>query len=582
MSRFSIFVTRVFILLLIAAALWIGRDALIRQAIKRTAESNVGARVDIGQVFSSIKDSKIFIKQLAVADPRAPMQNLFQADSAVLKIDLDALAKRQFIVQEGTTSQLVFGSPRSISGGISNTQPSTPQAATVNEDEFKFSLQSPDPREQWLDQFKFSDQELDLENLELTAKAKQIFEQLEQNLSGHLAKIEHLQESVQNVNQLVKQYDNNVLRSDNLQVAQQKIRTVGQDIDLLAQQLAKLDLQIATHQTALDEARNRDSKLLNQKPQRMVDPDTISGLLLNDEQIQSANEVLNWYLSFRDSIPDPTSDFQKTGDYGSNISVPGAATVPPFWIKSIALDGEGRIAGQKFSFSGELKNYSLQPELLDQPTTCQLRAQGNTHFVVNCTLDRRVPELAKDSIQMICPDIPLPRRVLGKTNEDILSMRVSPCRSKMDIVLTCVGDQLNGRFVFEYENLATQILKLDQMAGGQTIADLVNLELGSISEYQVVANIGGTIANPTINFNSDLGERLANKFNSVLQKDTSIAQSSLDQLHQKYQSRLSQQYAEALRVATEKLQNDVVEKRATIIAEMNRYPGINLDRSLRR
>ena len=64
MFRLSSLVTRLAILLLMAAALWIGRDPLIQVAITKVMESAIGAKVDIGQIRTTLSDNKIFVKLL--------------------------------------------------------------------------------------------------------------------------------------------------------------------------------------------------------------------------------------------------------------------------------------------------------------------------------------------------------------------------------------------------------------------------------------------------------------------------------------------------------------------------------------
>ena len=68
MFRLSSLITRFAILMLIAAALWIGRDPLIQIAVTDVVESTVGAKVEIGQVRSSFSDDKLFTDMLERID----------------------------------------------------------------------------------------------------------------------------------------------------------------------------------------------------------------------------------------------------------------------------------------------------------------------------------------------------------------------------------------------------------------------------------------------------------------------------------------------------------------------------------
>ena len=84
MMRWTYLLTRLFILALIVVALWISKDSLVRLALIRAGESAIGAKIEIGQVRSSLWDGKIYLSELAIADPRNPMHNLVQADISYL------------------------------------------------------------------------------------------------------------------------------------------------------------------------------------------------------------------------------------------------------------------------------------------------------------------------------------------------------------------------------------------------------------------------------------------------------------------------------------------------------------------
>lgn len=581
MFRWRLIATRLFILLLLGVAIWISRDALIRQWIVSSAQATVGAKVEIGQVYSSFADRKIFIDHITVADPRDPMSNLFQADSAVLNFDLDSLLRRKFVIHGGSTSQLVMGSPRTTTGAITD----SPLAIDKNkiDDEINIDFDHPDATEAWLDQFKFAKTSLDPAQLHLTSTASRILNDRKKALSDQLGKIDGLHNKIVQINELIEGFDNNVLRISNLQLAQERMNSLRLEIENLSNSLHELDIQLASDRTELHSTRIKDQSAIQQiSSVSVVEPATLTNLLLQKDPflIEQLNNAITWYSAFGKAIPDPRKDFSVKPASGRNISFPYLSDSPSFFIKQMDLDGEGRLGGQKFSFTGEISGLTTQPELTNNPVHFKLRAQGQTHFVIDCTIDRRSSNGA-DNLRMICQDLPLPARTMGE--ESMLLLRVSPCRAKIDVNLTSDNDRLSGTMQFVYENLVTQIEELDEKAGGNNVASRINLDLGTITDYSVTANIGGTFSDPIFDFQSNLGEQLASKFNEVIGSREQVAQKQLDEILESYLSQLDREVGDKIREASELLANEVQRKRELVASNLkSRIPDSGFSERPRR
>lgn len=564
---------------LIVLAIWIGRDALVRQYLVNRAEHKIGAKVEIGHVYTSLSDSKIFIKQLSIADPREPMQNLFQSAAAVLELDWDRLLQREFVVKHGSISELVFGTPRTNSGKLLRTSSTHPANNEKSEINFQLGQQSPD--EAWLDHFNVSNGSINAESLKLTQTANQVFDKLNTDLNLQLQQLNQLKSTIVEIRKAVSAFDSNVLRADKLKEAEKRLEAANQEIEQTVRRMTALDLQLATDKVALQEAKESDERKLSGNPDsRFVDAEILNRILLNEDQITQAKQVLDWYLSFRDTLPNPTEDFRPQKEKGTYVPLPLQESLPDVWIQSLDLDGEGRIAGSKFNFSGTATNLSTDPERLNEPAKIQLRAQGQAHVVVDCTIDRTNPSDPRDVIHMVCSDIPVPAKTLGK--KQMMQMVVSPCRSKIDITLTCNGNELEGDLNFEFENLVPQIEHLDALAGGLPVAKRVNLELGNISNYTVKAKIYGTLQEPVVDFQSDLGEKLAQTVNSVLGYRQKTTQQQLDKLLKEHFARL-ETFSGRIHAANKVLENEIIQEQTRIASELrNRTNGFSTSRALRR
>ena len=90
-------------------------------------------------------------------------------------------------------------------------------------------------------------------------------------------------------------------------------------------------------------------------------------------------------------------------------------------------------------------------------------------------------------------------------------------------------------------------------------------------------------SNPEIRFQSDLGQRFAEKLNALFDNRALLAKSFLARELQKQLDRLDQNIGERIRLATQQLENEIVSQERTIIADLrNRAPEDPLSRTLRR
>ena len=168
--RWSYLLTRFFILALIVIAVWIGKDPLLRYAIIQSGQSMTGAKVEIGKVHSSLFEGKIYLSELAIVDPRSTMQNLVQAESAFLKLNPQNLLRRELVIEKGSTSQLVFGAPRTTSGALGSVARDENQTLATS----VFSHSNEPLEQDWLDQFLYQNGQNSTTELETIRVAQKI------------------------------------------------------------------------------------------------------------------------------------------------------------------------------------------------------------------------------------------------------------------------------------------------------------------------------------------------------------------------------------------------------------------------
>lgn len=519
MMRWTNLLTRLFILALIVVALWISKDSLIRWALIRAGESAIGAKIDIGQARCSLWDGKIYLRELAIADPRDPMRNLVQADISYIVLNPKRLLHRELVIEKGSSTQVRFGAPRTLSGSLENSASSGPRITPDSE-----VASRPNKHElsrRWLEQFAFLPKGLaqgySEDKLTTYQISHALVEKWEPLMQAQQQELVRLQNVIQNLKEITSIEISNPLRDHKrVEKAKQQMQQAQDQIRRLQEKLVELNVVANNDLVKLEAAKDIDLKNIESLVgANRFDSDLVSGQLLQQHQVAYTREIIDWFRWFRDSIPDPSQDFEPTLPAGINFKLTPKQPHPSFLVKHMDLDGEGKVAGQHFNFSGFAKNISNQPHFHDQPSSFHLRAQGATHLVVDCTLDRR-HETWIDSLDIHCPNLSLPAQTIG--DKDSLLVKMTPCRMETDIRIRMEGENLSGNMVFRHTDLMMQIENMKTLSGGIQMSDEINLDLAGLDQFEIRAELRGTIDEPEILIHSDLGTRFTAIMNRIAKK----------------------------------------------------------------
>ncbi len=519
MMRWTYLLTRLFILALIVVAIWISKDSLVRLALIRAGESAIGAKIEIGQVRSSLWDGKIYLSELAIADPRNPMHNLVQADISYLVLNPNRLLHRELVIEKGSSTQVRFGAPRTLSGALEDSSSSQPKVIAnreVGSRPNKYELSR-----RWLEQFAFLPKGLaqgySEDKLTTYQISHDLVEKWEPLMQAQRQELVRLQNKIQNLQKATSIEISNPLRDHKRVVkAKQQMQQAQEQIKTLQAKLVELNVVANSDLVKLEDAKDVDLKnIASLVGANQFDSELVSGQLLQQHQVAYTREIIDWFRWFRDSIPDPSQDFDPALPAGIDFKLSTTKPRPSFLLKHMDLDGEGKVAGQHFNFSGFAKNISNQPHFHDQPSSFHLRAQGETHLIVDCTLDRR-DETWIDSLDILCPNLSLPAQTIG--DKDSLLVKMTPCRMETDIHIKMEGENLSGNMVFRHTDLMMQIENMKTLSGGFQMADEINLDLAGLDQFEIRAELQGTIDEPEILIHSDLGTRFAAIMNRIAQK----------------------------------------------------------------
>jgi len=475
MMRFSYLIPRIIILALIALAIWVGSDPLIRRYVVHKMENSIGAQVEIGELRASLTKQKLFIKELAITDPRDPMRNLFQADMAYMEPPPNK-----------------------------TWQPKPVQSVE------KIGLS-------WLDQLPVTTRIDVIDSKSLLVETVNQYQQFwateletqKENILALRSKMASLQATAK------KSEFDNPLRKPKFD-SSHVVAEVEVSSNAIKARVAELQQALIVNRQAIQQAYNQDIEALQRPKQASrFDADSITKLLLTKSEEENINEILGWFNWFRESVPDPKSDFLPTSKRGVDVALPIGSQKPDFLIKSLDLEGEGRFANQHNTFAGTVYNLTPQPELLDEPTSFELRAQGEFHVIVKCSLDRR-KNRSIDTLNLVCPDLELAAKQLGEPNSMLVTMGPES-RIQADINLQVIDDQLSGTMIFRHSNVTLHVDKLNNLVGGENTALKMNQGLPSVNKFVSKITLSGTFDDYQYHLQSDLGTQFAQAVDAVIQ-----------------------------------------------------------------
>ena len=549
MSRWTYLPPRLVILALILLALWASADPLTRMIVVESVENRTGGKVDVAQLRCSIGNQKLYLKELVLADPDDPGRNLLQADMAYLEFDSNSLWRRQFVVTGGQTSRLMFGTPRA---------PVKPKPISLTEDQSSASDLVTDNAQQlgqaWLDNLVLPNNHLTKPaELKTTQASQQIAAAWNQELKQVAQTAVDIENTTANLNELAShdQSDNNPLRQKwqgNANVRLQDMETKNKSV---AAKIGSLRERLRNDIATIERAQQADAEKISKSLTAMqFDGNQLSNVLLvdlHDDFVDQSVEMFKW---FRNARPEIGSDFAPKSQRGVDIAIKGQDATPSCWIKQLEINGEGRFLGQHFDFSGNAYNLSTEPELLDQPATFEIHAQGLQHAAVACTLDHSAQDPI-DTIKITCPELNLGERTLG--HKDSLQLTLGDSNKvSAEVDLTAVGDQINGTIKLSYSDVALHVDNMNSFAGGRVAALQMNEGVTAISNFESVITIRGDQNRITFESKSDLGQQFAAAINKTLKQRTgnsiqqqldtlqAIKTQAVEQLQSRVESQLQQ------------------------------------------
>ena len=404
MIRWSYLRPRLIILAIVLGFLWFALDPLVRWGLVSLGQAITGAKVEIGGLKTSLWRTEIALRDVQVADPASPMENLFEAREIKLGLEGNALSRRKFIVREGTISGLHLGTPRTTSGALEK-QPQEPKDGGTS----LVEKQLLEYGQTWLESLAGQlQQEVrdEVERLQSVQLARELmrrwpaeYEQMEARVDSLKARADELQRLVQGGNRDVVQNIEAVRKA--LAEAEQ----AQQDIIQFQNELKRLRQQAARDKEAIAAAQKRDAQTIQERFRlENLSGENLSDFLLGEEWGERLSTVVRWIEWGRKHLPAKGQSLAPVRSRGVNVVFRETPKQPDFLIRRLAIDGEGTISRQPFQFIGTAEGLTSQPAVYGQPAVLKLEVRGAAVMTIAATLDH-TGKTPQDHLTIECPDL---------------------------------------------------------------------------------------------------------------------------------------------------------------------------------
>ncbi len=563
MIRWNYAAPRLLLVLAVLLLVYLGMNPLLKWTIEAFGEQALSMRVDVGSLKASLTDTEIRIDDFAVANPKTPNTNLFDAESITLSLDTNALLRRKFVVREGHVQGLRLQGQR--------------DAAALPVDHWQWNVRGDRLKEEaelWLETLSASlgeQLEAEVAGLESVKLAKGLLESWPEQYQQLEARVHAVKARVENLRTLFRTRPENITAGlQHYQKTLAELEKLKQDMESLTRQIDGLPGRVESDRGAILAATRQDIQRIEARFESIrLDQETITGYFLGPEMGRRVVAITEWVRWVRSHLPDEDLDFEVERLQGTNILFAGRRAQPDFLIQSLRLDGETTVDGKQYSFAAAASGLTNAPKLYGRPAELRAQLVGDVTLEVHAVLDRTGAQPV-DQIVINCPDLTLPEASLGRP--DAVALVLRPGNTHMWIGISLSGDRIAGTMLLRQSGLELIPAVADRL-GGQRLADNLARATESLKEIEIQVDLAGPLGRPEWVMRSNLGEKLAEGLNRAATAELQyrrnqavhLVQEQVDKELNKFRNRLAAD--EEVLMARLKLNESEVQQLGKLIAQ---------------
>jgi uncharacterized protein (TIGR03545 family) len=512
----------------------LGLPFLVRWLVVESGQHTVRARVELGETSVSLLSGDILMRDIRVANPRAPMRNLVEADRCELDLEAGALLHKRAVVDHGTVTGLRFGTRRETSGTL-------PEAEANAESKLSTWLDDKaiNAAREWLDNLHSRFQENVVDQLQSVRLTEDLLRRWPEQYSELKDRVANLRQQTANLQTQVRTAQDNPLRHvDALEKLPSDVAKIRESLTELSQQVEGLPDIADADRRAIVAARQHDEQFIrDQLHFDTIDSSVLTAYLLQEHLSGPVADLMGWIQWVRQIVPATAETREPRRKRGHDVYFASGERRPDLLIRALDLSGNGRLSGQPFDLTGTLTDVSNRPALSGQPMKLKLTTTGSLQVQLQATIDRTGP-VAKDQFLVDCGGIVLPKFKLG--HSDKLRLSIAPSTATLNISVTLDGNKLSGDIQLVQKQVQITPSVGEELARFQVV-DALEESLRDMHSVATRISISGTLEEPQFALWSNLGPAVAEAMNHSIEKaTTTYARQALAQSQRQVDEQLTQ------------------------------------------
>jgi uncharacterized protein (TIGR03545 family) len=509
----------------------------VRDTIQDTASQSLGTQVDVAGIRLDVVDSRLELRDFAVADPRDLTRNLIDAAVVRVFLDGDALLQKKIVIRELSLDGVRTGTRRAtparpMQGGFA---PRALQALEQWRKQFDVPLLSLTP----VDTIKSL--LLDPSQLATVKRANELRlrgDSLRSVLTTAVQSIP-FRATIDSTQALVARLNGQTPRTLGLtgtRNAINDVRRLTARIDTIRRQLdavykttrTGVDSLVASVR-AIDEARRADYEFargLLKLP--TIDAPNIGPALFGRVSIDAFEHAMYWVSLGREYappglLPRETPGPKRVRRSGTTVHFVKQAVYPRFLLRNasmtFALGDDAGMARGNYRLS--VADVTSEPALVARPMRFALTRSATSSaiesFTATGTFDHS-RSTAHEVFELRADGVRLPSFALPAT-----PIRADFGRARSLLRLDVNGNTINGTWTLAAPNVAWAVDSA-RARTLNTMERLVTRVIQSIENVDINANIGGTLRAPRFSVRSNLDRAVADGVRSVVGDEVAKAQ----------------------------------------------------------
>jgi uncharacterized protein (TIGR03545 family) len=492
--------------LLIVGSVWafvaFGMDPLLRYSSVQALQTATGARADLGQLKTSFFPPSVTLSEVALASARRPGWNMVEFKEMHLGLEPSSLSRRRFVVEEGRLDGLRFDTPRSDDGQLDfDPEPADEEPSWMSE---KLTEMGSEWLTNMTEQVK---SQLDPNTLETYRLGTEVYEKWDERFVEMTDRAKAMKPRVDQLRiqfRQAKEGDTLQQIEQYLQVSQ-KAEEIVIEVQGFRDEIKDIVPEVRDDFQTLNAARERDQQKVKHTLS-LLKPDArrISQALLGKTMYRQLQQVLTWVEFARDYQRDLKEQVQPPRSAGRDFEFVMRNPAPDFLLKKLSLTGIVSINKEQVPFKALLTDVTEAPALLGRPCVMKLAAEGSRPLQMKVTYDATGERPRAEMLADFRDKNPLPL-VAGKLDKASVHATLSDLSWTTRLAL--IEDSIEGKI-----DLQSKIANLSFQASDDVrseITEAANDAFDSIRVLNASVRLGGTLRDPVIDLQSDVGELVA-------------------------------------------------------------------------